>query len=232
MDEKKDTSFPGVDLSNADFERIFGSDTAASDEQAVQISAPAEQAKPVTKSKPKPGYYHTARRPVTAAQGGKVSVLRNFPAALTRLAKIEFPDAKTNTDAIVAYMYCFCPELQDNQDLRSMFTVHQWDLIKHHDGGSYAQLSDRVLANKKKLDQLLVRTSVTEMLAAYVLYDRLGFRFEDIAHGANMDAVVSDDIERVLEDKGRFMEFIQAVERYLKEFKARKDAIEGRPDGF
>lgn len=192
------------ELDDVTFSRLFG-------DEDVQEQAAAEPAHP-------PG------RKMRAPSSDKLSVLRNFPTVLVKIARMEFPEAKNNTDAVVAYLCCFCPELMENNSLRQVLTLDQSALIKEHPESSYTTMASRMLAIKKKLDNLSNDALFLQAITLYTLYDRLGLRMES----PDFSAVEGVD----LEDRGHFLEFFEQMEKAVQSLKARKAAKDGRPLNF
>lgn len=189
-------------MSDDMFSAIFGSDEPSEPE--------AEQEKP-------------AKR-IMAPASDKTSVLRNVPTVIVKIARLEFPDAKNNTDAVVAYLCCFCPGIMENNSLREMLTVDQKELIRSHPESSYTTTANRLLQLKKKMDKLSSEHQLLQVVTLYTLYDRLGLRESSFA---------ADSLNGVdLEDNGRFLEFVEQMEAAAKALKARKAARDGRPLDF
>lgn len=161
---------------------------------------------------------------VRAPASDKFSCIRGFPAVIVRIARIEFPEAKNNTDALVAYMCCFCPDLMENASLLQMLTDDQKYLIKGHPDNSYTTVSSRLLDMKKKLDKLSNDHMFLETVGLFTLYDRLGLRMSDL----HPDSLTGLD----LDDNGRFLEFFSQMEKAVASLKERKASRDGRPFNF
>lgn len=152
------------------------------------------------------------------------SVLRNFPTVFVDIAKLEFREAKNGTDAVVAYLGCFCPGVMENSTFRSMLTPAQKNLIRNHSSSMYTDMVDRLRELKKKMDKLSGDVSFLQIIALFTLYDRLGLRESSFS----LDSVGGAD----LLDGGRFLEFYDQMEQAAKELSKRKAARDGRPFGF
>lgn len=162
---------------------------------------------------------------IRAPSSDKFSILRGIPTVITMIARNEFPDAKSNTDAVIAYLCCFCPEVAENPSVRTLLTPDQKSLVKEHREGAYTSMLIRLLTVGKKLDRMSRELSMTQALCMYLMYDRLGLRMHE-----NVDPDTMKGCE--MDDNGRFMEFYSMMEEICKEFHKRKSAKDGRPFGY
>lgn len=160
-----------------------------------------------------------------AYSSDKFSVVRDVPKVIIQMAKGAFPEAKSQTDALVAYLYCYCPEIAANNSLKGVLTAAQKELIREHEGGAYADMASRLLDIKKKLDAQTADNALMKMLLCHIVYDRFGFKDCNPDH---------DDISEVdfFERNGLLIDFAIMVEQAAKEFRQRKNVKTGRPFDF
>lgn len=109
---------------------------------------------------------------------GKLSVVRDVPKVLLTEMFREFPNARNQTDALVAYTICHSPGSLLDRALMDL-TQDQIDLINTWEGNAFSGIEEKLdkLAPTVQNIQRLVR--VVEVLSAYMTYDRLGFRTSD-----------------------------------------------------
>lgn len=210
MDEKR--PFPenvvfGGELSDEEFSSMFADDDGDAKEGRVR-SDRSERL-----------------RNVTAPVSDSLSVLRNFPTVIAYIARQEFPEAKNNTDAIVAYMVCFCPEVADNNSLKYVLTPAQKELIDRHQNGSFSDMSSRMRTVAKKLDGQKSDIESMKMMLYYLVYNVFGFR------ECNPRPDMLGDVD-YMEHNGRLMDFADITDKAAVDFRKRRDNRKGRPGNF
>ena len=115
-------------------------------------------------------------------------VFRNIPSNVIKAVRAEFCDATNNTDALMAYLAC-------------------------HGSGSVAERANACLTETQQQT-----TDVIELLATYMVYDRVGFR--------NDNPRTPKDIN--LREDG-VVDVVLAAEEQAKGFQYEKNTIQGRP---
>ena len=123
--------------------------------------------------------------------------LRNVPKAILYECKREFPNAKTQTDAIVAWIVAHAssdfvaktaPSLTEEQTE----LVQKWDM-------SPDVFVERNLTHIVDLLNLLRRSVDTvELLGSYLVFDRVGFRKENPASPASINLMEEGVIDTVI----------------------------------
>ena len=121
------------------------------------------------------------------------------------------------TDALVAYLICHSPgELAERS--QDVLTDEQKVLIQNWRGDPYAELDRKFKQVLPKLQNLHDRMGVLEVLCAYIVFDRVGFR---------QDNPVQPDL--VDFDENGVMELMMHAEEQAKSMQAEKSISNGRP---
>ena len=163
----------------------------------------------------------TAR--MKAGKDPKCSVLKEFPTAICRIARREFPDARTNTDAIVAYMYIHCPELLESQKVKVNLSDDQWALITSKNASAESTIQERLVNLQKKDDKILSKLNFDQVVSLYMLYCYTASPDKSFArHGISFDTML---------DSNRFLQFVLEMENISRRFLEFKTEKVGRdPD--
>lgn len=164
-----------------------------------------------TKSKSK-----TKRRSVPDYSTG-TGVFRNIPSNVIKAVRAEFCDATNNTDALMAYLACHGSGSVAER-ANACLTETQQELVKNWDGDSYSAIVKQIEVLTKHLAKLSKTTDVIELLATYMVYDRVGFR--------NDNPRTPRDIN--LREDG-VVDVVLAAEEQAKGFQYEKNTIQGRP---
>lgn len=150
------------------------------------------------------------------------SILKSFPTSICVIARREFPNAKNNTDAVVAYMYVHCPELIESQRVKNELSPSQWDLIRDRKASSEGSVNDRLLALMKKSDSLSKDIDRIRLVVDYILYHRLSF--EEI----NIGDLSQLNVNSILDRHDRFLSFERQMDDVHVQYKDIKDERDGR----
>lgn len=187
-----------------DTSQLKSTESAVSDSMLV-----ATPKKSDTKSK-------TKRRSVPDYSTG-TGVFRNIPSNVIKAVRAEFCDATNNTDALMAYLACHGSGSVAER-ANACLTETQQQLVKNWDGDSYSAIVKQIEALTKHLAKLSKTTDVIELLATYMVYDRVGFR--------NDNPRTPKDIN--LREDG-VVDVVLAAEEQAKGFQYEKNTIQGRP---
>lgn len=226
---------PKTRMSAEEFESLFGPDADTENNAEEPQVAAAPTGGNVTKKTGSErknasirGTDNAAGVPrLRAPASEQFSVLRNVPKVMIQIARQEFPDAANNTDAFVAYLFCYCPGFAENNTMRKMLTDAQSDLINHHADSAFMSVATRVTDLKKKMDKLANDNWMLKMLMLYLLYDQLGMNTSSTFQFSkeNMDQF---DIT----DNGGLLDFADLMDKSVDDFKRRKITRDGRPYNF
>lgn len=142
---------------------------------------------------------------------------RNIPSSVMRAIRAEFPDATNHTDALMAYLACHGSGLVAERCDASL-TPAQRELVKNWTGDSYSAIVTQMEQLVSKFEKMAKTTEVIELLATYMVYDRLGFRNDNprLPKETNLreDGVV---------------DLVMAAEEQAVGFQHEKRTIQGRP---
>ena len=158
----------------------------------------------------------TKRRTVPDYSTG-TGVFRNIPSNVIKAVRAEFCDATNNTDALMAYLACHGSGSVAER-ANACLTETQQKLVNNWDGDSYSAIVKQIEALTKHLAKLSKTTDVIELLATYMVYDRVGFR--------NDNPRTPKDIN--LREDG-VVDVVLAAEEQAKGFQYEKNTIQGRP---
>lgn len=158
----------------------------------------------------------TKRRSVPDYSTG-TGVFRNIPSNVIKAVRAEFCDATNNTDALMAYLACHGSGSVAER-ANACLTETQQELVKNWDGDSYSAIVKQIEVLTKHLAKLSKTTDVIELLATYMVYDRVGFR--------NDNPRTPKDIN--LREDG-VVDVVLAAEEQAKGFQYEKNTIQGRP---
>lgn len=158
----------------------------------------------------------TKRRSVPDYSTG-TGVFRNIPSNVIKAVRAEFCDATNNTDALMAYLACHGSGSVAER-ANACLTETQQQLVKNWDGDSYSAIVKQIEVLTKHLAKLSKTTDVIELLATYMVYDRVGFR--------NDNPRTPRDIN--LREDG-VVDVVLAAEEQAKGFQYEKNTIQGRP---
>lgn len=158
----------------------------------------------------------TKRRSVPDYSTG-TGVFRNIPSNVIKAVRAEFCDATNNTDALMAYLACHGSGSVAER-ANACLTETQQQLVKNWDGDSYSAIVKQIEVLTKHLAKLSKTTDVIELLATYMVYDRVGFR--------NDNPRTPKDIN--LREDG-VVDVVLAAEEQAKGFQYEKNTIQGRP---
>lgn len=165
---------------------------------------------------------------VQASASEDYGVLRKFPKELVGVARAKFPTAKTNTDAIVAYMCCYCPDIVVNNNLKSSLTQDQLDLMKGFEGNDYKDIAERLLAIKKKMDNQQADIDFLKTVVTFLVFDRQGQTDgED-----NASSYPGYKGWNPFERNAKFLPFVRQIEQAQKSYQQDREKKDGRPLNF
>lgn len=169
---------------------------------AEQPAEPAETVKPKSSREGKDPAYST---------------IRNVPKDLVEYIQHEFPGHPKQTDALVAFCVCYGPgELQDL--VWPQLTVPQRNLVRAWKRRPAATLEQQVGALGEQMANLTKLAEILEVLGAYTVFDRLGFRRHNPP---------SPDLAD-LNETG-VMELLYAAEDQAERMQREKKKLEGKP---
>ena len=110
----------------------------------------------------------------------KVSVVKNFPTEILNTLRLLFPSAKNQTDMLTAFVYLSLGKPADlviPDSARELLADYRGDDISNRD---VQDSVTQAISQLKVADrQILQKLSAVELVCAYVLFDRLGFRKKD-----------------------------------------------------
>lgn len=151
-----------------------------------------------------------------AASNAK-GIYRDIPATVMAAIRAEFCDATNHTDALMAYLACHGSGSVAER-ANANLTEAQQKLVANWDGDSYSAVVKQLEQLVAKFEKMSKTTDVIELLATYMVYDRLGFRNDNprIPKEANLreDGVV---------------DLVMAAEEQAVGFQHEKRTILGRP---
>ena len=155
------------------------------------------------------------------------SILPDFPKAICQIARREFPEAKKNTDAVVAYMYIHCPELIESQRVKNELTDEQWELIRERKASAESSVNERLLAIMKKLDKVSSVMGRIGFAADFDMYRLLGRGL------GSADADLGNiTLANVIDEHDRFITFSQKMDEIYPAYAELKREKDGRPVNF
>ena len=154
-------------------------------------------------------------KPVVASNAK--GIYRDIPATVMAAIRAEFCDATNHTDALMAYLACHGSGSVAERANANLTEVQQ-KLVANWDGDSYSAVVKQLEQLVAKFEKMSKTTDVIELLATYMVYDRLGFRNDNprIPKEANLreDGVV---------------DLVMAAEEQAVGFQHEKRTILGRP---
>ena len=165
---------------------------------------------------------------IAAPASDEYGILRKFPKELIGAARAKFPNANTNTDAVVAYMCCFCPEVMVNRQIKSSLSQEQLDLMKDFEGNDYKDIAERLLAIKKKMDNMQSDMDFLKTVVTFLVFDRT----------SQTDAPDMPDGYpgykgwNPFEGNAKFLPFARQIEQAQKSYQQDRDKKDGRPLNF
>lgn len=112
-------------------------------------------------------------KPVAASNAK--GIYRDIPATVMAAIRAEFCDATNHTDALMAYLACHGSGSVAER-ANANLTEAQQRLVANWDGDSYSAVVKQLEQLVAKFEKMSKTTDVIELLAAYMVYDRLGFR--------------------------------------------------------
>lgn len=162
-------------------------------------------------------------RCLKAPEKERYSFIKDFPTAIVRIAQAEFPNAKTQTDALVAYIFCNCPDVDMSNEAILAITDAQKDLIYGYEKSAFSEFNSRLQALAKKSDNISNDIFMLRTLITYLLYDYLNIGNPDHRYipgnGRNFD----------ITDKGRLLDFLDDMMLANKKLKEQIDQSKGSP---
>lgn len=181
-----------------------------------------------TEVDPKGNPVRTARkRRRPAPVSGKKVTVRDIPAEIIQAAKAEFPSARNQTDSLVAYIVCNCPELADRERLKAMLTEDQYDLVRNHTASMQQALASKMQLSLKHTSDLGKKVDFLTTAIMFMLYSRLGYLNEDVATADGWD---DRDLDGV--DGGMFSLFFDVMSRDVVRYVQLRTEQDGRPPGM
>lgn len=158
-----------------------------------------------------------AKRRVKPDTSVTKGVYRDIPTSVMVAIRSEFCDAMNHTDALMAYLACHGSGSVAER-ANANLTETQQKLVANWDGDSYSAVVKQLEKLVSKFERMSKTTDVIELLATYMVYDRLGFRNDDPStpKATNMreDGVV---------------DLVLAAEEQAVGFQHEKRTIQGRP---
>lgn len=152
------------------------------------------------------------------------SILKKFPTSFIKIAQMEFPDAQNQTDAVVAYLYCNCPEVAMNNSATFALTDAQKQLIHDHEKNAFEDFNSRLQTLSKKIDKISDENLFIKMITLYHLYDRIGITD---AHGNRYSPENAKNFD--ITDGGHFLDFADDMDAQQKNFKQQTNYRKGNP---
>lgn len=124
------------------------------------------------------------KKPTPRAQPGRseTAQIRDFPRELLDIARSEFPQATTQTDALAAYV---C--VKSGSPVNNLSdSVKQ--LVSEYTGDqTLVNIEDRMNALELQMRSIGSFTQAIELGVSFIIYDRLGFRLDNPTNIANID---------------------------------------------
>lgn len=162
-------------------------------------------------------------RKLKAPKKIQTSYIRNFPAAIIKIAQAEFPNAKTQTDALVAYIFCNCPDVDMSNEAMFALTDDQKDLIYGYEKSAFSDFHSKLKSLSKKSDNISNDIFMLRTLIVYMLYDYMNLGNPDnkyiMENGKNFD----------ITDSGRFLDFLDDMMLANKKLKQQVENAKGSP---
>lgn len=166
--------------------------------------------KSVTSSKTK-----RKTKPVTPTN--TTGVFRNIPTSVIKAIRAEFCDATNNQDALMAYLACHGSGSVAER-ANANLTETQRALVDNWDGDSYSAIVKQMEQLVARFEKMSHTVDVNQLLMAYMVYDRLGFR-------TDMPQTPKDTNLR----EDGVIDMVLQAEEQVTGFQHEKNTILGRP---
>lgn len=164
--------------------------------EVIEQTMPPEETKPVIQeTETKPAYTPKKQAPVRSLSSSprkksdddyEKSHLRSVPAVLVRRARQLFPAATNQDDAVAAYIYLKegCPVDMDVPEyVKDVAESYVGETLSNEDIQS--DFMDEMNKLKSYNKQLMQKINAIEMAAAYIIFDRTGYRKADTGAGVD-----------------------------------------------
>lgn len=158
-----------------------------------------------------------AKRRVKPDTSVTKGVYRDIPTSVMVAIRSEFCDAMNHTDALMAYLACHGSGSVAER-ANANLTETQQKLVANWDGDSYSAVVKQLEKLVSRFERMSKTTDVIELLATYMVYDRLGFRNDD---------PITPKATNMREDG--VVDLVLAAEEQAVGFQHEKRTIQGRP---
>lgn len=129
-------------------------------------------------------------KPSGRVSSKKETYIKSLPEGAVTIAKKMFPGAKSNKDALAAYIYFKSMHGYDAPDnIRELVSEYESEET------TYESLSAQIQNLSHRFENLSLTVSELELAVVYLLFDRLGFRKGDVS---SVDGI--DFLENGVED--------------------------------
>lgn len=175
-----------VDDSNASVEFEPGGGMTTSQELKKE-----KEIEPAPRERPKSKQKETVRTKQSTSRS-ETAQIRDFPRDLLDIARSEFPQATTQTDALAAYVAVKSGEPVNN------LSESVRELVKNYEGDQ--TLLDVETRMKNLETQVKIMSGVMQELelgVGFIIYDRLGFRTGNPANPRSVDLLEGDMMDLI-----------------------------------
>lgn len=153
---------------------------------------------------------------VVKREAGEFAHLRDIPKVLVKCIQSEFPNAKNQNDAVVAWIVCHANETLIRA-VASSLTEDQVEAIKSWQNSAEVSNEHRLDIIVKKLKDLDVAVDTLEMLLSYLVLDRKGFSTEHVNSPRNINML-----------ENGVLDVIVRAEEQTKQMRNQRNIIQGR----
>lgn len=105
--------------------------------------------------------------------GSNGSLLKKFPTELCDAVRKRFPKATNNTDAIVAALALYVPDIMDEAGVKESLSGKQMDLIHRYKEGYAVSLHTKLKQIEEQLSKLGRKTDDSEIRLDYLMYTQM-----------------------------------------------------------
>lgn len=199
------------------------------DDALLEAAIQEDASKTVEEVLPESSVIHTSvtRKPSTASKTKRktkpvaptstTGVFRNIPTPVIKAIRAEFCDATNNQDALMAYLACHGSGSVAER-ANANLTETQRALVDNWDGDSYSAIVKQMEQLVTRFEKMSHTVDVNQLLMAYMVYDRLGFR-NDMPQTPKDTNLREDGV----------IDMVLQAEEQVTGFQYEKNTILGRP---
>lgn len=193
---------------------LDGSITSSQSVQTEDVLDVAPRVKPeVISIKPKPVLASVISAEPKIKKSVNTAQIRDFPRELLNVARSEFPEATTQTDALAAYVAVKSglPVDDISDDVR--------DLIGKYEGDQTLQdIEKHMRSIEAQVRSMSNMVQELELGLAFIIYDRLGFRLNNPSSPRDVDLL-----------EGEMLVLVARLKEQTKKAKRQENVRLGRP---